>query len=301
MPTEVTSATAASPAAAPLISTPGEVRRLSNSVDDMMTPGIGPDQSDCRCLSMSYISFDYAGTMANDPVIAAKGTFLPLDGSNEGKEFEIEWTTGAKMAEFAIVDDGGFLAPTASKNSLTNTSNWAYLQNSLKACSIETKNLLNGPRGIRGLEGIEWTLRRIKQPERQGLDAKNAKGRDKEYYTCLKVMVLPGEKKSPAARRTAAPKPAAAAPAAAAAASAPAVNGAATSDLRDHVIAALSANSGTINMADLPKAVFKIVKATGANAKDAMETGNQATEDYLIEQQMDGAPWSLDSGVLTSA
>jgi hypothetical protein len=293
MPTDVSATTASSSAPA------GEIRRLSNAVDDMTSPGIGPDQADCRVTSISYISFDYAGTMAHDPVVSVKATLLPIDGSNEGKEFDIEWTTGAKMSEFAIVDDGGYLAPTGSKNSLTNTSNWALLQNSLKDCSVDTK-ILNGPRGIRGLEGMEWTLRRIKQPERSGLDAKNAKGRDKEYYTCLKVITLPGEKKGAAGRKApAAPKPAAAP---AAAASAPANGDGGSSKLREYIVGALAANSGTLALDALAKAVFLQAKGDGLGARESNETAKLATEDYLIEQSMETpAPWTYDNGVLTAA
>jgi|SRR5579883_418209 hypothetical protein len=293
MPTDVSNTSAV----------PGAINRISNSLDDMHAPGIGPDQSDCRVKVISYVSFDYAGKYKDDPFIAVKATCEPLDGSNEGKDFDIEWTTGAKASDYAIVDDGGYLTPTGAKSSLTNTSNWALLQRSLKDASFNLA-LLNGDRGIRALEGIEWTVRRIPQPKRDGIANQDPSAREQKYYTCLKIIALPGEKKPAAARR--APAKPAAAPAAPAPTSAPAPAAAASNATGDaqiaqFVISALAASGGTLALADVAKAVFQQAKAAGLSARDSSESGKKAaTEDFLIEQGMETSAWVFDNGVVTA-
>lgn len=287
------------------------VQAFSNALDDMQSPSFGPDQSTCRVKTLCYSSFDYGGKRKDDPVIAVEAVCEPLDGSNENKDFTVHWTCGPKASEAAIINDGGYLAPTvnSNKNALTNTSNWAKLLRSLADASYDTKQL-NGQRGIRVLEGIEWTIRRIKRTGDEGIEKKEGE-RDREYYSCLKIDALPGEAKKGAAGRKATAKPAAAAAAAPAvtaavpaAAAAAASNGAgAGSDkVVEYIQAAITQAGGTISTKDLARAVYKLAQADGAKSSEAMEIGKASVvEDLLIEHAMaEPALWGFDNGTLTA-
>lgn len=284
----------------------GAARILSNALENMTTPGIGPDQARARVNSCEYVSFDYAGTMAADPVVAVRMNFSPLDGENDNKDFDIEWTTGGKMSELAIMNDGGSLAATGAKNSLSNNSNWALFLRSLTDISFDTK-LLDGPTGVRYMAGAELTIRRMKQPTRDGLADQNQSGRSKEYYTCLKIDVMPGEKK-PTSRRTApkaqAPAQAAPAPQAASVTQAAPAHSASSngSSPLDYIKSILSDSNGSISIRDLKISVFQSLKAQGKSSKECQEQGSQITENWLEEQSMlNDLNWSVDGGILSAS
>ena len=276
-----------------------DVQVLSNALEDMTTPGFGPEQADIEVISSEYVSFDYNGQQKDDPVLSVRWNCRPVDGSNDGKDFTIEWTTGGKIADFSIVNNGHAIVPVGSKTSLHNTSNWALLLKSLHDAGFSSVSL-NGPDGIGYFATGRFTLRQIPQPERSGLDSKTAKGYDKKYYTCLKIISLPGEKARPGARAAtkAAPqaKPAASAPAAAS-------NGAGSSDVLDFITTALS--SGPLAIKDLGKAVFTAAKAAGKPVAESQSLGKQAMdESFLTEHSTDeefNERWSVANGIVTLA
>jgi hypothetical protein len=285
-----------------------EFRKLSNDVEDFVQGGIGPDQADVSVV-FTYASFDYAGKMANDPVLAVKGTCTPLDGSNESKPFDIEWTCGGKMSEVRIINDGGDVE-SKTKDNLAKGSNWALFQSALNdAAGGNFTKIVNGPKGIRELDGIQVTIKRVKQPERQGagFTDKNEKGYDRTYYTCLKVLQAPGESKP---GRKAASKTAAVATTVSTAKS-PSAPSNGTSKLKEvyeYVAAVLdeASPSGSISLTGpdgLAKAVYKLVKAEGGTSGEANSMGTQASsEDYLIDQSMEhDFGWKIENGTLSRA
>ena len=254
---------------------------VSNDLEDFIIPSIGPDQARARFKSCEYISFDYNGQMKDDPVIAVKAMLEPQDGENDGKDFEIEWTTGAKMKEFAIVEDGGKLLPTQSKSALTTGSNWASCLKSMKDCGFDTR-LLNGPAGIRYFSqdnGAIMVLKRIKQPERSGIEAKDSKGRDKMYYTVLKIESLPGEK---GARKTKATAPASTTATATASAPSAAPSSANGLDVASIIKAALASNGGSITIQELQKAIFMGAKAAGSPVNVSAQVAKASVEESAL-------------------
>ena len=284
---------------------------ISNALEDMVIGSIGPDQADVRVNTCEYVSFDYAGTRANDPVIAVHMHLTPLDGSNEGKDFDAEWTVGPKMTDFDIVNDGGNLKPKGSRHTLSPSSNWAELLKAMGDCSFKSGEVINGPRGIRAIEGMEMTIRRIAQKEREGLEKKNDKGRALTFYKCLKITAMPGEKKAGTGSRRAAPAQTTASNAstsgqaqtsASTTAAATNGNGSGSTAIVNFISQVLKENPGGVNIKDdLPRAVFKLAKAAGESAKGATEIGNKAkSEDFLYEHAMEQG-WAIDNGILTAA
>ena len=298
---------------------------VSNDFDDFVAGGIGPEQADCRVNVCEYTKFDYNGKLANKPIIAVHMNCTPLDGSNDGKDFDVEWPMGAEFSDFHIVNEGGNLQPVGAKTVLSPNSNWGLLLSSAKQATFDTK-VLNGPRGIRHMEGMEWTIRRVAQPsdKRQGLSAieKDPQAKDTKmmYYTCLRIMRLPGETGRTAA---AGPRPVAPAqaapvppppppprangpvavpnpPAASPSTSAPSAAAAmVATDLAGFVTAALAANGGLKIADDLARAVFQQVKGAGNSNKVAMETASLVTEEWVYENAMLHG-WKVNNGILSA-
>lgn len=275
---------------------------FSNSVENFVESGFGPDQATIKVVSSEYSTNDYNGTMKNDPAIVVKWMCEPLDGSNEGKQFEVDWGVGPKLSEVSIMNEGGHLAPGpgSSKSGLSKNSNWAHAQKALLDAGFDPK-LLDGPQGVRYFVGGEFTIKKVPQPKREGIAEKNEKGFAKTFYTFLRIDQLPGEaKKGAAARKTnAAPKAQAAAPAQAQATSNG--NGAgAEADATSLVAAALAANGGSLSLADLPKALFLAAKAADPTktAKENMAIAQAiATEDSIIGLAMENS-WSFNNNIL---
>jgi hypothetical protein len=284
---------------------------ISNALEDMVVGSIGPDQADVRVNVCEYVSFDYAGTRANDPVIAVHMNLTPLDGSNDGKDFDAEWTVGPKMTDFDIVNDGGNLKPRGARHTLAPNSNWAELLKAMQDCSFKSGDVINGPRGIRAIEGMEMTIRRIAQKEREGLKKENDKGRAPTFYTCLKIIAMPGEKKAGASgRRTSNTTSTSTASTASTTQRATATAGGGANGnspaLVGFINTVLKENTGGVSIKDtdsllyLPRLVFKLAKAAGESAKGATELGKlSVSEDFLYEHAMEHN-WSIDNGILTA-
>jgi hypothetical protein len=250
---------------------------ISNDVDDFSSPAFGPEQADVKVLSCEYISFDYKGTIKDDPIVAVQMNCEPTDGSNDSKNFTIEWPTGAKMSEVAIMDGGGQLVPksTSTRKDLHNNSNWALCLKSMKDCGFDTR-LLNGDSGINCLKDAEFTFKQVPQPTREGLSTKTDKGFDKKYYTCLKILAMPGETKK--GRKAAGPKaaPAASSQAAPAAASS---NGNSSITHAAVIQQALKTGGGVLPIATIKDACFHAAKALGMSVKDAFAISKECAEE----------------------
>jgi hypothetical protein len=288
-----------------------EAHILSNDFNDFVAGGIGPDQADVK-VNFEYVAFDYGGTRVNDPVLALRGTCTPTDGSNEGKEFTIDWTCGPKMSDVNILNDGGSVSSKV-KGAFNPTSNQGLFIKSLIDTGVYDPKMANGPKGIRELNGMEITIKRTKQPTRQGIEDKNEKGYDRTYYHCLKILSMPGEAKKAGRKGTNAVAPASAAsaaPAAATASTPKASNGAAsgstTKSALEYVKAALEASGGSIPLTGgdgLMKAVYKLVKADNGTTQEANSLGTQAAqEDFLIESSMENdLGWTVENGTLSKS
>jgi hypothetical protein len=275
---------------------------VSNSVDNMTSPGIGPDQATVKINSLRYISFDYNGTQAADPVIMARALCSPLDGSNDNKDFEIDWATGAKMKDFAIVWDGGALSPVGGRTSLSNNSNFALFQKSLKDAGYDPNLWDQKGIGIWAADGIELIVKKVPQPKRDGLSEKNDKGYDKNYYTCLRLVSIPGESSKAGGKAKAkanpAPKPAAATPAQAKAST----NGHGSEDVVSVIEQIVKDAGGSTDLQALKMSLFRHAKEAGKPMNECQKLATEsATEDFIILQIMEKglANWNLENGQLT--
>jgi hypothetical protein len=290
---------------------PSGIKFVSNSVDDMHSPGIGPEQALVRINSLRYCMFDYNGKMAHDPMISARALCTPLDGANDSKDFEIDWTVGAKLADFAIMMDGKKLGVVGSRVSLTNTSNFALFQQSLKSHAYDT-NLFNGEEGLAAFDGAEIVVRRITvkrenmpNNREQGQAQQGAAPREDKYYTCLKIDKLPGEGKRPggAKKATAASTPAAAksAPAAKVAAASNG-NGAGDYDAVAIINGILKDSAGSIEMKNLKLSLFNEFKKLGKPVAECQTLAKQyGSEDYLVSAAMEkDMPWAVENDTLTA-
>lgn len=283
------------------------VERVSNSVDNMTSPSIGPEQARVKVNSLSYISFDYAGTQAADPVVSVRAMCSPTDGSNDNKDFDVEWTTGAKMKDFAIILDGGALKPVGNRQTLNNNSNWAHFQRSLKDAGYDV-NQFDGDSGICIFNGVEITIRKVPQPKREGLSEKNDKGFDKVFYTCLKLESLPGESGKVGGKATKAKLAAAAkstsAPAAAKASASTNGHAASSDDVMSAIEAIVKDSAGSIDLSGLKMSLFRHFKDAGKPVAECQKLATEsANEDFIIMQTMEKglSNWNVENGILTIA
>lgn len=263
------------------------VQVVSNSLDDFTASAMGPEQAKVRFKSLSYISFDYNGKRSQEPVVAVQAICEPLDGSNDNKDFDIIWTTGAKMSEFGIINDGGALSPIGSRTSLNNNSNWALFLKSIRDAIADFDfGLLNGDKGIGYLSSSELMLKRI-AVHRQGLKQEaSADSKDKEnlqYYTCIRVESLPGQT---VAKRAGSTAKKTAAPAASAPASKPTSNGH-SHDLIAIVKSILSNGGNTSSLKDLQLSAFRHLKEEGMAVGEGQALARTIDEKFIEDNSME--------------
>jgi hypothetical protein len=278
---------------------------VSNNVDNFVDSGLGPDQADVK-MRFEYFSQDYGGTMANDPVLGVRAVCTPIDGSNENKEFEATWAVGPKMSDCFIFADGGKVG-RKSTDHLSTKSVWASFQRSLKDIDPMLSKLTDGPKGIKELDGIELTLKKIPTPALDGTENKNAKGFTRMHYTALKLIAAPGETKRAGHKA----RPVAASTTGTASAASKATmgqpvngNGSGSADVVELIKQALTNANGSIPLkgaSGLAKAVFLLAKNAGHSVGESNTFGTQASnENFLIEQSMEhDLGWNIEGGVLT--
>lgn len=282
------------------------VTRVKNSVDSMMSPGIGPEQARVKITSLRYVSFDYNGALKDDPVISARALCTPTDGSNDNKDFEIDWSTGAKMKDFSIMDDGKWLAATGSKASLTNTSNFALFQRSLKDAGYDV-NQFDSDSGLATFDNAELTLRRIvvkregfQGSQHQAQQASGQTQRDNQYYTCLKIDSLPGEsKKAGGTKKTTTSSAKPATSAAPKAASNGTSNG--SGDITSVIESIVRDSGGSTSLKDFKMSLFRHFKEEGKAVAECQKLATEyGTGDALVTMIMEnGLSWSFEGDTLS--
>lgn len=263
---------------------------VSNSVDDMVEGGtLGPDQATVRIISMSYVTNDYNGTVKPAAVVA-RAIFSPLDGSNENKDFDGNWSIGAvNENDASILNDGGAIgfSEASGKLHLKNNTNFADFQKSLKDTGWDP-NVLNGPTGIHVLEGYEMVIKKIPQRTRDGMSAKNEKGFDKTIYTCLKITNQPGESKragasksKPAATSASKPSPTSTKPSS----TPPASSG--SHDVIGTVKSILTDAANTSTLKDLQLSAFRHFKDGGMAVGEAQSLARTIDEKFIEDNSME--------------
>jgi hypothetical protein len=141
--------------------------QLSNFIDDFVQSGIYPGGSGV-IQDICYKLWDYDGKQPPDSQCAVYLLMQPTDGSNEGKPVEIYWSVGPAL-DFQPDHTGGFLI-SSTRAGISNSCNWADVNERLKnTCGLESTHL-NGPTGIRALIGGEITLTRVDQKKRDLAD-----------------------------------------------------------------------------------------------------------------------------------
>lgn len=264
---------------------------VSNSVDDMVEGGaLGPDQATVRITSMSYVTNDYNGTVKPAAVVA-RAMFTPLDGSNDNKDFDGQWSIGAVNENDAvIINDGGGVGftETSGKLHLKNNTNFADFQKSLKDTGWDP-NVLNGPTGIHILEGYEMVIKKIPQRKRDGMEEQNAKGYPKTMYTCLKLTSQPGESKR-AGSTKAKPTAATTVPAAKSAGkptATPASTNGHSHDLIAIVKSILSDGGNTSSLKDLQLSAFRHLKEEGMAVGEGQALARTIDEKFIEDNSME--------------
>lgn len=265
----------------------------SNSVSNMVDGGgFGPDQANVRITSMSYTSTDFNGTV-NPKVFVAHAILSPLDGSNENKDFETQWSIGAGEKEGAILNNGGVIgfSKSSGRTALRNNTNFADFLKSITDTGWND-SVLDGPTGIHIMEGYEMVIKKIPQRQREGMSDKNEKGYPKTMYTCLKLISQPGESKragagSAAAKpatTTAAAKPATAAPAKTPPASS---NGSGSHDIIGAVKQILTDAANTSTLKDLQLSAFRHFKDDGMAVGEAQALARTIDEKFIEDNSME--------------
>jgi hypothetical protein len=268
----------------------------SNSVSNMVEGGgFGPDQATVRIISMSYISTDFNNTV-NPKVFVAQAIFSPLDGSNDNKDFETQWSIGAvNEKEAAILNNGGTIGftPSSGKTALKNNTNFADFQKSIKDGPFNWNDaVLDGPTGIHIMEGYEMVIKKIPQRTREGMSDKNEKGYAKTMYTCLKLTSQPGESKlvragaakAKPATTTAATKPTAAVHAKTPPASS---NGSGSHDVIGAVKQILTDAANTSSLKDLQLSAFRHFKDGGMAVGEAQALARTIDEKFIDANSME--------------
>lgn len=115
--------------------------------------------------SIGYTFWDYNGTRAPNSQVAVKVTFSPTDGSNEGKDEDIFWSVGP-ATEYQPDQTGGFVFAIGGAAQIRDSCNWHFVDAKFKTNCGMPGGTLNGPTGIKILEGCQVTLVRQDQPDR---------------------------------------------------------------------------------------------------------------------------------------
>ncbi len=259
------------------------VQRLSNAAEDFAQGALYPGGSGIFT-DFKFAFWDYNGTQPPDSNIAVQAIFQPTDGSNENQPLPIYWNVGP-AAEYAILDNGAFLG-SEHKKGISDACNWKQALDAFKKAGGLDDKLLNGPNGMLVMRGTEATITRVDQKERENFKDEPAEkeGKDGKKYANKRTILVPTRCKfpwekggarpvavmpTPGASATAnatasapasgAPAPGAPATANPAPGTAPgpvAVNGTGGT-FADVVDSILTAQGGTVEMANLPKLIVE--------------------------------------------
>lgn len=194
---------------------PEELQFIPNNIGAFEQGALYPGGSGV-VKELRYKLWDYDGNRPPDSQVAAYLLFAPADGSNEGKDVEVYWSVGPS-SDFVIDPEGGRLMshPQKSRTGQSASSNFGFVMGKFKDnCGFsdsDQSKYLNGPRGIRIMEGADLTLASVDQPKREGLEQDEATKAKEAKYGPRKILVptrvrWPWEKKG-AAKSTSASVP----------------------------------------------------------------------------------------------
>jgi hypothetical protein len=269
-------------------------QQLSNSIDDFVQSGIYPGGSGI-VTAFHYQLWDYDGKQAPDSVCAVHLTLTPTDGSNENKPVEIYWSVGP-ASDFQPDHTGGFLL-SSTRSAMSNSSNWADVNDRFKnTCGLDPA-ILNGPTGIRVMENGEMTLTTVDQKKRDNLnDDQPQEGGQKRKRTILVPTRFKGAWEKGGARRTA-PTPAVAKPGPISVptttTAAPVSNNNGSFDVSSALSDIILEAGGVIPVKDIPKAMLNKLVGQAPTVRVATLTAVKAENLPAIAQSQG---WTLDDG-----
>lgn len=244
-------------------------QRLSNYIDDFVASGLYPGGSGVVD-ELCYKLWDYDGKRPPDSQCAVYLLMTPTDGSNDGKQVEVYWSVGPAV-DFQPDHTGAFVIST-TRAGISNSCNWADVNDRLKnTCGLESAHM-NGSNGLRALIGGQITLTRVDQKKRDIVDDTPLEPGKKQQARTILVptrYVGPWESKTAAGRvapvqqmpnqnpaSTAPPPPPQPM-------YAPAPSNGAAFDVPSTVLAILQENGNMVTLTDLPKHMLnKLVSVT---------------------------------------
>ena len=246
------------------------------------------DDVDATIVSAEVVTFDFRGTI-DPPVCAAAISFRP-DDADEDAEPRTEYYKIGDLAKFTPSPDKKRYVPVGTATAMNNKSKCSLFMQALKAAGFKMSEL-NGPEGIKALEGLHVHVNIAPLPDFTDKDGKTKK--DNKILVVTKILdtPAPGQKaaKGGAKKTAAAPKTNAAAPQAAAPAADADVEAAAV----ETILAVLGEKGGKANKTTLPGECFKRITDTATRNAVIKLVGNPA---WLGDGER---PWQLTGGELS--
>lgn len=265
-----------------------DVKFVSNEIDDFEGGGLYPGGSGV-IQELKYVLWDYDGKQPPNSVVAVHMKFAPSDGSNEGKPVDHYWSVGP-ATDFAPDPEGGRLVVLKSREHQSESSNWAFaLKKFHQNCGLE-KGKLSTDKGLRVLDGTVATFVREDQPTREGLAEQKPAGEQKKFKP---TTLVPTKAKFPwekGAGRAATTKPAATTTTAAAPPAAS--NGAGETDLSVVIKELLTNSGGSMEYAELPKALLGALGGIERSARTAM-IGKAKDPEFITSLATENG-WTFD-------
>jgi len=162
---------------------------LSNEIEDFQEGGGLYPGGTGLIKEFTYALWDYNGTKPKDSFCAARMTFHPIDGSNEGKAV-IQYYNVGSSSEYLPDNTGGNVISLRGKNFMDST-NWGHFLKTLRnGCGLE-KGKLSGPTGIRVMDNAIMTVVKADQPHREFDELPATPEKGKEKKTFKPSMLLP--------------------------------------------------------------------------------------------------------------
>lgn len=213
------------------------------------------DDADVLVKSARFQHFSYPGS---NEVTTALMTILE---DAEGKIHEQPYSVG-NPEKFAPSEDGSKVLLTGTANSINAKSNFAQFVKSLIDAGVP--RTLFQTDDIRVLDGLRVHVVAVAQKDKDGKTIKNAKGFDRTVLLASKLIALPGEKPTAAAKTTApkGTKAATGAPATAKAPAAPAAGVEVTQEIADKAVGYIAQvaakQGGTVARSKVSALVFQL-------------------------------------------
>jgi hypothetical protein len=266
-----------------------DVKFISNELEDFEGGGLYPGGSGV-IQELKYVLWDYDGKQPPNSVVAVHMKFVPSDGSNEGKPVGHYWSVGP-ASDFAPDPEGGRLVGLKARDRQSESSNWAFaLKKFHQNCGLE-KGKLSTDKGLRVLDGTVATFVREDQPDRQGLADQKPAGEQKKFKP---TTLVPTKAKFPwekgAGRTTT--KASTTTTTTAAAAVAASTNGTGETDISVVIKELLTNAGGSMEYAELPKALLGALGTVERSVRNAMVTKSKDAE--FINSLATENGWTFD-------